>query len=142
MIATLAWWFIFQPAASESADEYKKWLIVRLLHFGLPWFLDLLVVLAIAFSLERTRGGRRLWILAGWTIVTAALVWSVVFRSASAEPAYGYTTYWKWVTAGLLDFSFPCLFSLLVALWVALWLNSRLAEHRRPLEGAGLSDMR
>ena len=131
-VAILAWCFIFQPASSEPADEYVKWLSVRLLHFGLPWFLDLLAVLAIAFSLERTKGGRGLWILAAWTIITAVLVWDVVFRSASIEPVYGYTTYWKWVSAGFLDFVFPALFGLLIALWAALWLDSRWLGYRRP----------
>ncbi|OLC97995.1 MAG: hypothetical protein DMG35_15260 [Acidobacteria bacterium] len=118
-----AWFFIPRPAWDD--DEYVKWFIFGMLAFGPRWFLDFLVVLVIAFSLERRRGLHRLYILCVWALITAGAVWLNVLRPP-IPPSTSFQHSLQ-LQARLHLFAFPWLFGLLVALWIALWAEKKIA---------------
>jgi hypothetical protein len=123
-LLTFAWFLIPRPAWDD--DEYVKWLIFGMLAFGLSWFVDFLVVLLIAFSLERRRGLSRLCILGVWTLIVAGAVWLNVIRP-HIPPSTPYERSLQ-LRASLLVFAFPWFFRLLVALWIALWVEEKIAS--------------
>src|SRR5438445_3756085 len=107
-----AWFFIPRPAWDD--DEYVKWFIFGMLAFGPRWFLDFLVVLVIAFSLERRRGLHRLYILCVWALITAGAVLLNVLR-APIHPSSSFQISLQ-LQAPIHVFAFPSLFGLIVAL--------------------------
>jgi hypothetical protein len=97
-----------------------------MLAFGVPWFLDFLVVLLIVLSLERRRGLRRLYILCVWAMITLGAVWlNVVRPSIPASSPYMHSLR---IQVRLLQFAFPWFFALLVALWISLWVEEKIAS--------------
>ena len=126
-LVAFAWLLIPRPAWDD--DEYVKWLIFGMLAFGVRWFLDFLVVLLIAFSLERRGGPRRLYILCAWALITAGAVWLNVLRPPI--PTSSPYEHFLWLRASVHLFAFPWLFALLVALWIALWSEERIATRFR-----------
>jgi hypothetical protein len=95
--------FLFpRQESAEPADDFMRWTGVLL--FGVPWLLDLLLVLIIALSLEKRRNRWRLWILGVWSLIVSCIAWIEVF---------------------------PWLFGLLVALWIVLWIEKRIADRTR-----------
>jgi cation transport ATPase len=111
----LGWGFPRRPS-SEPADDVIRW--VGLLLFGGPWLLDLVVALPIALSLDSRWGPQRRWILGIWTLLVMGTVGLVLF----IFPASDYKT------LGLLALAFPGLFTLLLILLIALWLEKKAAE--------------
>jgi hypothetical protein len=109
-------------------DEYRKWFFFSVFEFGVPWFLDLSLMLWVAFSLERRCGRTRYWILGVWTATVVGLIWLHIFRPASLGPFDTYNTYPSWLLIGIQVFAMRELFPLLVALCIALWLEGRIAE--------------
>ena len=127
ILVAFAWLFIPRPAWDD--DEYVKWFIFGMLAFGVRWFLDFLVFLLIAFSLERRRGLPRLYILCVWTLITAGAVWlNVLTPPLPASSSFEHSLMLR---ARVHLFAFPWLFALLVALWIALWLEARIATRFR-----------
>ncbi len=121
-------WFLM-PRPSWDDDEYAKWFTVGMLHFGIHWFPDFLVVLLIVFSLERRRGAPRLYILCVWVLITAGTVWRIVIRAVS-PPGSPYEQS-LWLRASLDLFALRWLFLLLAALWLSLWLEERITTRLR-----------
>lgn len=127
LVLCAAAWLLPRPASDD--EEYWKWFIFGALAFGLRWFLDWLVVLLIALSLERRRGRPRLWILGVWTLIAFGAVWLEVIRPVMSF--YPSREYREWLRVSLHLLAFPWLFGLLIALWVALWVEKQITT--RPL---------
>jgi hypothetical protein len=121
-------WFLM-PRPSWDDDEYAKWFVFGVFHFGFRWLPDFLFVLLIAFSLERRRSSRRLYILCAWALVTAGVFWLDVIHPVS--PPGSPFEHSLWLRASLDLFAFSWLFVLLIALWICLWLEGRIATRIR-----------
>lgn len=119
-------WFLV-PRPPWDDEEYAKWLMAGMIAFGLPWLLDFLVVLPIAFSLERRWGLARLRILGVWALVVTGAAWFNVIHPKIWENATPFDRL-MWRRTLLHVFAFPWLFSLLIALWIALWLERKIAS--------------
>jgi H+/gluconate symporter-like permease len=123
-------WFLV-PRPPSGDEEYTEWLILGMLALGLRWFLDFLLVLPIAFSLEKRSGLTRLCILGAWTLVVAAAAWFDVIRPQIWDNATPFDRS-EWRRTLLHIFAFPRLFGLLIALCIALWLEKRIATRPSP----------
>jgi hypothetical protein len=114
------WIFYVRP---PHDDEYEKWLFVSLLGTAMPWIFCSIPVLLIVFSLETRKRPRRVWITTIWTAIVACVAWvqlQPIFQSPAIDIG---SRSWR------VDvFAYPWLFGLLIALWIALWLEKKLVD--------------
>lgn len=121
LVIAVEWTFVVRPSADD--DEYARWLFFSMLGVGMPWLFDSIVVLLIAFSLERQKRRRRLWIAGIWTLIVACVAW-IQFQPVLRPPAIDMA----WLGERLEVFAYPWLFGLLIALWITLWLEKTIAD--------------
>ena len=104
-------------------DEYAKWLFASLLGTAMPWILCSIPVLLIVFSLETRKRPRRQWITTVWTAIVACVAW-IQFHPIFQFPSIDMSS-----LGGQVDeFAYPWLFWLLIALWIALCLEKKIAD--------------
>jgi hypothetical protein len=121
LIIAVEWTFVIRPSA--DGDEHAGGVFSSMLDVGMPWLFDSIVVLLIAFSLERRRRRRRLWIVGIWLLIVAAVAW-IQFQPVLRPPAIDMA----WLRERVQGFAYPWLFELLIVLWIALALEKRIAD--------------
>jgi hypothetical protein len=121
LVIAVAWIFVVRPSADDGESASR--VFSSILDVGMPWLFDTVAVLLIAFSLERRKRRRRLWIAGIWTLLVACVAW-IQFQPVLRPP----TIDMGWLRERLQVFAYPWLFVLLLALWIAFWLEKRVAD--------------
>jgi hypothetical protein len=121
LVIAVEWIFVVRPSAGDG--ESASQVFASIVDVGMPWLFDTVAVLLIAFSLERRKRRRRLWIAAIWTLIVACVAW-IQFQPVLRPPDIDM----GWLRERLQVFAYPWLFVLLLALWIAFWLEKRVAD--------------
>jgi|HubBroStandDraft_2_1064218.scaffolds.fasta_scaffold21882_2 hypothetical protein len=118
ILVGVLWLFASRPATDD--DEYWKWFLFGTVLSSIRLVIDLIILLVIAFSLERRVTRARVWILSLWTLGLAGPAWLVALREGlKVDPIWG-----RSVRDTIWVFAYPYLFALLLMLLVALWIEA------------------
>ncbi|HUL33218.1 MAG TPA: hypothetical protein VL128_05005 [Candidatus Eisenbacteria bacterium] len=130
-IVILAWlalvaavWHWVIPLPQPDDGEYSKWLLMALITGGIPWAIDLSILLGICLSLTTRLGRARLWILRVWGLgFFGPLVVAFLIEGLSVNAN------WKTSIPASLDaLAFPWLLVLLLLLAFVLRIETEFYE--------------
>lgn len=114
-------WVVVWPSLDD--DEFAKWFFASAIFSGVPWAVNLVIVLLIAFSLEKRTGLARCWILTVWSFVLVWDLFGYLRGGVIVNPVWQSA-----IQASLEAFAFPDLFAFLIILWLAMALESRVSK--------------